>query len=269
MRKPGRLAIAGQTRTTRSIVQGWVTAIGTAVVALAVMHVFDDRAGAWWSIRAIASISVAAALLALWFRLPAYVFISGLLLNVAGMVGWVAWGSATLESLVQVNVVCLAAGSAAWTLLDGLHPAGVPHGQLRHGPLPFAHLAALAAVGLLAALVAAGVVAELFRLADLRLEIGRIDWLALVAAAVAVALCLWDRKASSCWPGCTSWDCRPRAWRCARPASTRWSAVGGRPSACRRSPCRPPCSAGCCRASGRSAGCCGYRMRRTGGRWNG
>ena len=227
------------------------------------------RAGAWWPIGAIGSISVAAALLALWFRLPAYVFISGLLLNVAGMVGWVAWGSATLESLVQVNVVCLAAGSAAWTLLDGLHPAGVPHGQLRHGPLPFAHLAALAAVGLLEALTAAGVVAELFRLADLQLEIGRIDWLALGAAAAAVALCLWDRKAQFVPAGLYFLGLSAAGMAmCAAhldPLVACWRAALALPAFALSA----AALAGCCRASSRSAGCCGYPMRPTVGPWNG
>ena len=187
-------------RTTRSIVQGWVTAIGAAVVVLAVMHVLDDRAGAWWSIRAIASISAPPPCWPSGAGCPPMSFISGLLLNVAGVVGWLAWGPTTLENLVSINVLCLAAGSAAWSLLEGVPGAGVPHGRLRNRPLPFAHLAAMAAVGLLAALVAAGMVAELFRLPDLRLEIGRIDWIAL-GAAVAVALCLWDRKARFVLPG--------------------------------------------------------------------
>ncbi len=164
--------------TTNSVVQGWVTAIGAAAVALAVMHAHADQAGAWWSIRAIVSISVAAGLLALWLRLPAYVFISGLLVNVAGMIGWMAWGPATLPSLVEVNVLCLAAGSAAWSLLEWSHRSGVPHGQFDGRPLPFAHLAAAAATALVSGLVAAGVTGELLLLPELRLDGSQMDWLA-------------------------------------------------------------------------------------------
>ena len=112
-----------------------------------------------------------------------------------------AWGPATLHGLIEINCLCLAAGSAAWSLLEGTHKAGVPHWQLGGRPLPFAHLAAAAAVGLLFGLVAAGVAAELLLLPELRLDVSQTDWIALGAAAVAVAVCLWDRKARFMFAG--------------------------------------------------------------------
>ena len=102
--------------------------------------------------------------------------------------------------------VCLAAGSAAWTLLDGLHPAGVPHGQLRHGPLPFAHLAALASVACSSA-------RRPRALSPNCSAWPTCDWRSAGstgspwgAAAAAVALCLGTGRPSSCRPDCTSWD---------------------------------------------------------------
>ena len=219
------MAAGGELLDERSgaIVQGWVTAIGGAAFALGVMHAAGDRAGAWWSIEAILSLSVTAALLALWLRLPGYVFVSGLLLNAAGVVAWLAWEPATIAALLQINVLCLAAGSIVWSLLEAAHREGVPHWGGKRGqspfvrstfravpagtdqrlvgdcplfpPLCFAHWAAVAAVGLLAAYVAAGVAGELFRWQHLQIDIGRMDWIALGATVAAVAVCLWNRNA--------------------------------------------------------------------------
>jgi hypothetical protein len=178
-----------------AIILGWVTAIGAAAFALAVMHAAADRAGAWWSIGAILSLGVTAALLALWLRLPAYVFISGLLLNAAGVVGWLAWEPRTLDTFLQVNVLCLAAGSVVWSLLEAAHREGVPHWQTDRQPFCFAHLAVIVAVGLLAAHTAFAVGANLFGPSRLHVDVVRMDWIALGAAAIAVAVCLWNRHA--------------------------------------------------------------------------
>ncbi|MCE5268170.1 MAG: hypothetical protein LLG00_09825 [Planctomycetaceae bacterium] len=188
--------------TAKVIVQGWVSAIGAAVVTLALIHAHADTAGAWWSIGAIVAISASAAVLALWLRLPSYVFVSGLLVNAAGIVGWMAWGPATLAAFVTVNVLCLAAASTAWSLLEHTNAGGVPHLLSDGRPVQFAHLAAVSAVGLLAGLAACGGAAELFALPDLRITVGRIDWIAEIGAAVAATVCLWDPRAKfvpACW----------------------------------------------------------------------
>ena len=66
-------------------------------------------------------------MVALWLRRPAYVYFSGLLLNVAGTILWWSWADAsvnifhwdlgTVAGLVAANVICLAIGSVAWSLL--------------------------------------------------------------------------------------------------------------------------------------------------------
>ena len=187
--------------TTSAIVQGWVTAIGAAAFAFAVMHAAEDQAGAWWSIRAILSISVTAALLALWLRLPAYVFISGLLLNAAGVVGWLAWGPTTFAALVQINVLCLAAGSVAWSLLEAAASAeGVPHWHSRSPAALFRPLGRRRRRG-----AAGGVLAAVDHCrrplrpaaSARRHRPNGLDRPG--ATAVAVAVCLWDRKRGSCW----------------------------------------------------------------------
>ncbi|MFZ5831834.1 MAG: hypothetical protein ACOY3P_17235 [Planctomycetota bacterium] len=179
----------------RAIIPGWVTALGGASLLFATLHCAADTAGAWWPISSILLLSVAAALVALSWRLPAYVVGSGLLLNVAGVVGWLAWGPTTLAGLLQINIVCLAVGSLVWSLLGTVVPGDVPHLQPRGRPLIFAHEAAATAVALLTLLTGASVVSDLFPTSLLLFAVGPRDWLALGAVAVAVAVCLWDQRA--------------------------------------------------------------------------
>ena len=173
-----------------------MTAIGTAAFALAVMHAAGDRAGAWWSIGAILSLSVTAGLLALWLRLPGYVFVSGLLLNAAGVVGWLAWEPRHLATLLQVNVLCLAVGSVVWSLLEAVHREGVPHWHADRRPFCFAHLGGRRRRG-----AAGGATPPLpwrrvcSACRTCHVDIARMDWIALGAAAVAVAVCLWNQNA--------------------------------------------------------------------------
>ncbi|MFZ1933529.1 MAG: hypothetical protein WCB27_16400 [Thermoguttaceae bacterium] len=195
LRTTGNKADKTETTSAVAIVQGWVTAIGVAAFAFAVMHAAADRAGAWWSIGAILSLSVTAGLLVLWLRLRAYVFVSGLLLNAAGVVAWLAWEPRTFATLLQTNVLCFAAGSVVWSLLEAAHRQGVPHWQADRRPLCFAVWAAIAAVALLAAYSAVTTASNLFGVPDLPVDITRMDWIALAASAFAVAVCLWNRNA--------------------------------------------------------------------------
>jgi len=176
-----------------SLTQAWTSTVGVLVVVLAILWSTEDTSGAWWRISPVLAIGVSAGVIALWRRQAAYVFISGLLLNVAGSIAWIAWGPSSYTSFIQTNVLCLAVGSIAWTLLGSLHPSGVPHPRLGDRPLPFAHLAAVCAVGLLWAMAMIGAAGDVLDMPHL--ELLRLDWIALVTAAVAVAICLWDRNA--------------------------------------------------------------------------
>lgn len=188
----------------KHLVQAWVTTVGVLVVGLSVIHSAGDPVGVWWYLGAILTVSAIAGVVAIWLRRPAYVFISGLLLSVIGVIAWMTWGQPSwqvpaLAALVQTNVLCLAAGCCAWTLLELVHPRGVPHTEVDGRPLPFAHLAARAAVGLLAAMVFVGVVSDVLGLEHIPIK--QLDWLALAGAVAAAGVCLWDRQSRWALPG--------------------------------------------------------------------
>jgi len=176
-----------------SLTQSWTTVVGALVVLLAILHCTEDPAGAWWRIGPVLAASLMAGVIALWGRQAVYVFVSGLLLNVVGSIAWIKWGPQSHISLFQANVPALAAASIAWTLIGAVYWPGVPHFGAHSRPLVFAHLAAAASVALLAVVVAAGVVGDLIPLGHM--ELGRLDWTALLAAVAAVGICLWDRRA--------------------------------------------------------------------------
>lgn len=188
-----------------ALVQNWVTAIGSLVLLLAVIHAHTDPESPWWSARAILAVSLMAGILGVWLRRPAYVLISGLLPCVIGVIAWMAWMEPAWElpalaALVQANVLCLGLGSVVWSVLRLIYPGGVPDVRLGDRPLPFPHLAARGAVGLLAVVVAAAAVSHALAWQQ-TLVIQRLDWIALAAATVAVTICLWDRSSRLALPG--------------------------------------------------------------------
>jgi hypothetical protein len=174
----------------------WVTAIGAMSVALDLMHAHADHDGAWWYISSICAVSACYGAIAIWRRLPAYVFISGLLLNAAGTIGWMAWCPSAFDSVVQVNVLCLAIGSIVWSLAHiASRYKGVPCLESDGKPLSYAHLAAVAALGLLTVLMILGTISDLAHIPELRVEIAQLTWIALGATALAIAVCIWDPTA--------------------------------------------------------------------------
>ena len=185
----------------QSLIQPWTAAIGTLTVALATLHAFHDPGWPWWAAGSILAVSLTAGLAALLLRKPAPVYVSGLLINLAGTIVWWAystsslrwpnWGVADFAALVQANVLLLAIGSVVWSLLEFL-PRGVPQlpGERQQ---PFSHLAAQLGAVLLGLVTAAGVAATLGQLPRIHME--RLDWIALAGIAAATAVCLRDRQA--------------------------------------------------------------------------
>jgi len=192
-------SLAARLDLPASLVQAWVTTIGLLTLFLALIWCHADLGDPWWSVRAVLVVSAAAGLLAMWRRLPAYVYFSGLLVNVAGTVLWMAWGPGTAAGLVYTNVLCLAVASGVWTLLRPAHPQGVPDVVTGGRRLPFAHVAAQAGLALLGLLVTLGVAIDV--LAVGHLDVDRLGWIALAALAVELAMGLWDRSASFAPPG--------------------------------------------------------------------
>jgi len=177
-------------------VQGWVTVLGFGPLLLSVLYAHADLDGVWWYFASLAAIGAMAGAVAVWGRQTAYVFISGLMLNVIGTIAWWHWGRTSqvpLATLVEANAICLAAAAALWTILELLPSVRVPRVETVGPPLEFAHLAAQAAVVLLVGVVGGLVTRELLEFS--RISMHRFDWISLVVPVAAMVIALWDRRA--------------------------------------------------------------------------
>lgn len=155
---------------------------------------FEDATNVvWFLVAAALAVSGGTGFRAIRRRQALAVFVSGLLLNVAGALVWRCFPSASFTALWQIQVVCLALGSAIWTLLGAAYPEGIRHVELAGRPLIFAHLAIQAAIGLFAFQAACGVVCAVLDRPPPAVQ--PLDWWALLAASAAVVLGLWDRSA--------------------------------------------------------------------------
>ncbi len=175
------------------LVRQWVTLIGLLTVVLSLLWCHVDSERPWWSVGAIAAVTLTAGLLAVWMRLALYVCISGLLVNVAGSVAWLAWDRGNLASLAEINALCLAVAAAFWSLVGLASPAGVPAWDVSGRRVPFAHLAAQAAVALMGILAAALVVLDILPVAHTSPD--TLAWVALGVVAGALLILAWDRSA--------------------------------------------------------------------------
>jgi hypothetical protein len=173
--------------------QRWLDGVGLSVLALAVRGTWSDPSRPFWSAGATLAVSAMAGAVALRSQLPAYVYLSGLLANLAGVMIWVAWGPPSALSFGYAQALCLGLASACWSALELGLQSRTPTLNLR-GRLPaFAHLAAVLSLGILGFIVAVCVGSDV---AEGGLEaVGALPWAALGATAVALVLLLWDRSA--------------------------------------------------------------------------
>ncbi|MGA2061922.1 MAG: hypothetical protein ABSG67_15660, partial [Thermoguttaceae bacterium] len=177
----------------KHLVEIWVTVLGFLAMLGAVLYCHEDIAGAWWRLGALMGLSLAAGIVALWMQSAGHVFVSGLLLNAAASVAWIAWPPGGIPVLVYMNVLALAAGSIIWTLIQIIFPQEITHPRWNDKPLPFAHLAAAAGLAALGALAAINVTLDLMKLEHE--AIVPLAWYAVAAIAAAIMLHLWDRAA--------------------------------------------------------------------------
>jgi hypothetical protein len=171
----------------------WVESMVVLVVALALRGAWEDPGRPYWSSGATLAVAVLLGAMAVWTRRPAYVYASGLMVNVVGFLAWTAWGPGTLATLLYTQVACLAAGSGLWSALEMALRRRLPPVDLRGGVLPFSHAAALAALQVLGLLVLGGLASDLTR-SDLHLA-GPLAWIALAVTTAALALFWWDGDA--------------------------------------------------------------------------
>jgi hypothetical protein len=181
----------------------WLEGIGMAILAMVLHNCWRDPLRPIIPALAVFVVSVMAGMLALWSRRQHYVWISGLLLNLIGLLFWSAWGSFTVTGLLLMNALGLAAAAAIWTVLDLAQPASSrieeSFSVARFTRLTFAPFAVNLALAL------AVVVVVLLLATDLQTPRATVSeplaWPALATVGVALLAALWDRRAGFAPPG--------------------------------------------------------------------
>ena len=157
----------------------WITAVSLLAAALVARSCSADIGGVRWSLGAVMALSLTAGAIALWLRSAGHVFFSGLLMNLAGVSAWFAWGARNAANFLEFQVFCLAAAATIWTLLDIVRRDCVPHFRLPEEdggkPTPFAHLAIAAAIFALAVPTVYGVFGDLNGFGHNALRPARLD----------------------------------------------------------------------------------------------
>jgi hypothetical protein len=190
-----------------AVTRRWVEGVCLAVLLLALWGMTIDPAQPCWSFAATLVVSVLLGADAVWSRRPVLVYVSGLLVCLAGYLLWRAWMVAEWEGwreivwqpdqvsrFLYVQIACLAVASICWALVELRLRRLDPPVDLRGPGIAFVHAAVLAAVQLLALLILAGIVSDL--LGSAIHVAGPLAWAAWSATLVAAALCFWDPEAS-------------------------------------------------------------------------
>ncbi|GMU20258.1 MAG: hypothetical protein AMXMBFR13_03560 [Phycisphaerae bacterium] len=179
----------------------WLHRFGGLALLLALRGTTADPGRPWWTAGAIVALSVLAGVVARVRLSEVHVSVSGVLFSLAANIWWLTegwrgsgerWLTAVVE-LIGVNVITLTVPSLAslWMTLS----AGLGAGKSR---LRFHEAGAVLATLGVMCITAIGLGAD----AMVR-PFGPsavIDWLALAAAVVISAGCLWDRGGQSAWP---------------------------------------------------------------------
>jgi hypothetical protein len=178
----------------------WVRILGGLVVALALRTAWHDPARPYFSSTAILAVALLAGILALRRRQLLDVILTGVLLELAGVLAWIDLGPDTVMSLLCVNVLCAALASIAWTVVLRIRLAAEQSGEsITPTPLvldftkPFRHSVAFGSAVALAVLALLGFFSMA---ASVPTPINNtLGWCAWSAVALAVGLCLWDAGA--------------------------------------------------------------------------
>jgi hypothetical protein len=175
-------------------VRGWLEGIGIALVVLALRGGWWDPERPYWSVGGVMTASALAAALAVWFRHERYVYASGLLANLAGILVWGAYGPRTVTGFLGVNALSLSLASCFWTAMELALRRSTSDLELRGRVWPFAHTAVVIAFALLALAIGIEVGNDYAGHGEHLFDVPA--WLAVVIVAVACALLLWDARAA-------------------------------------------------------------------------
>ncbi|MBI3411921.1 MAG: hypothetical protein HY040_26625 [Planctomycetes bacterium] len=203
-----RLRIAGTLAEVFPVspARRWVEIMSALVVLLALGGAWGDPSRPYWSCAATLAVCVLIGAMAVWARRPWYVYASGLLLNVTAYLVWQAWlvdrwdvfawfpvGPDLFDRFLLLQIMALSVASLIWSLIENHLRRREPPVDLRNNALPFAHVAVLLAVQLLAVLGLGALGADLFALGVHVL--GMLPWLVVSATAIALLASLWDPEA--------------------------------------------------------------------------
>jgi hypothetical protein len=181
----------------------WLEGIGMAILVIVLDNSWRDPLRPIIPALAVFVVSVVAGMLALWSRRQHYMWISGLLLNLIGLLFWSVWGSFTVTGLLLMNALGLAAAAAIWTVLDPAQSVSPrieeSFSVARFTRLTFAPFAANLALAFVV------VVVVLLLATDLQTPRATVSeplaWPALAAVGVALLAALWDRRTGFAPPG--------------------------------------------------------------------
>jgi hypothetical protein len=179
-----------------SIFLAWLHTISLLVLALGLGSALGDPGRLYWSSGPVMAVSLLLGAMALWQRRPTHVYASGLLINLAGSLIWLAGDSHSWEHLVYANVLSFAVAGGVWSCLElwlQKHKLQSESGALATGEAGFPHFAIILGLILCTAM---SVLAFGSAGLDLpALEVGALAWTALAAITVATVVLLWDATA--------------------------------------------------------------------------
>jgi hypothetical protein len=111
--------------------RAWVSVCGGLVVALALRATWFEPATPYWSVCLTLAVSVLLGALAIWSRAPLYIYGSGLLFNVVGIVLFMAWSAHRLHArgpllandewlsfFVLAQIISFGSAAVLWSLLE-------------------------------------------------------------------------------------------------------------------------------------------------------
>jgi hypothetical protein len=176
--------------------EAWAIGIGLVALLLALRATPDDPARPWWTITAIAALSILAAMLAWQTLRRAYIVSAAVLANVAATIWWMPDLRPERPGieLIEVNVIALALAALASMFIE------FRIRRLRSEPTApaFHDAASYLALIVMAGIVAVGLRTDAQRIV-LRVHLAP-GWFALAATGALVIAIFWDREARFAGP---------------------------------------------------------------------
>ncbi|MGE3806877.1 MAG: hypothetical protein AB7K24_19595, partial [Gemmataceae bacterium] len=180
--------------------QAVVVFLAGLVVALALRGTWSDPFKPYWSMWAVLCVALVATALACWTPRRLYVFASGLLLNLAAFMMWVAWGNENGELLFAGQALACVLAGLGWSTWHVMTTESdtEPGRALRPLEAMFTRASSIAALAFL------GAIAGEFTLGNLidqrAAEPHALTWFALAMNALLFGVRLWHDRAREVLP---------------------------------------------------------------------